>query len=248
MKKIIEIKNLSKKYYTKTNEVTALKDINMDVFKGEFLTIIGPSGCGKSTLLSIIGEIEPLTSGSMTTIDDLKIGYMFQTDTLLDWLNVLDNCMLSLKIDKEVTSDKEEEVIKLLEKYGLGEFVYAYPSQLSGGMRQRTALIRTLVSKPNLVLLDEPFSALDFQSRQLVSDDVYKILKEQNITAIMVSHDISEAISMSDRVIILSNRPAVIKGVYDIKLDNPSTPINNKKDINFNKYFDILWKELDING
>lgn len=245
MNSIIKISNLSKSYYTSKEEIQALKNISFEIKKGEFISIIGPSGCGKSTLLSIIGNLEDKTSGKITKESNLKIGYMFQTDTLLDWLNVLDNCLLGLSISKQLTNKTKQKAINYLNKYGLKEFIYAYPRQLSGGMRQRVALIRTLMLSPDIILLDEAFSALDYQSRLKVSNDVYTILKEENITTIMVTHDIAEAISMSDKVIVLSKRPATIKHIYPIKLENLSTPINNRKDKQFNYYFDLLWEELD---
>ena len=166
-------------------------------------------------------------------------------DCLFEWLNVLDNCLLGLKINKSLTKDKKDYILNLLNTYGLKDFIYSYPDNLSGGMRQRVALIRTLANNPDILLLDEPFSALDYQSRLAISDDIYKILKNENKTVIIVTHDIAEAISMCDKVIVLTNRPSKIKNIYDIKLDNKDTPINNRKDKMFTYYYDLIWKDID---
>ena len=202
MEKILEVKNISKKYQSKEGEIQALKNVSFRVNSGEFVSIIGPSGCGKSTLLSIIAGLENKTSG--TTYINGKIGYMLQKDSLFEWRSVYKNVLLGLETRKMLTSEKKELADKMLETYGLANFKNVKPSQLSGGMRQRVALIRTLALEPDILLLDEPFSALDYQTRLEVSDDIYKILKEQNKTAILVTHDISEAIAMGDKVIILS--------------------------------------------
>ena len=172
MNKIIEIKNLIKSYYNKNNEIWAINDLTFDVYEGEFLTIVGPSGCGKSTLLNIIGGIDKKTTGDITYRHGIKIGYMLQSDCLFPWLTILDNCLLGLKVKNELKSDNIEYVKGLLKKYGLAEFINSYPSSLSGGMKQRVALIRTLALKPDVLLLDEPFSALDYQTRIAVADDV----------------------------------------------------------------------------
>ena len=207
METILEVKNVSKKYQSKENEVLALENINFRVKKGEFIAIIGPSGCGKSTLLSIISGLEKKTSGEIY-IENQKveggtsqIGYMLQKDCLLDWRNVWSNTLFGLEVKGKVTKEDKEYVEKLLKKYNLYEFKNKYPSELSGGMRQRVALIRTLATKPKILLLDEAFSALDYQTRIMVTNDIYNILRKENITTIMVTHDISEAISMSDRVL-----------------------------------------------
>ncbi len=244
---LLKINNLEKNYINKKEVICALKDINLSVYKNEFITIIGPSGCGKSTILSIIGGLEEKSSGNVIFKNKVKVGYMFQEDALLPWLTVFENCILGLKIQKQNNRDNISYVNKLLKKYGLYEFKNSYPKELSGGMRQRCALIRTLALKPDILLLDEPFSALDYQTRIKVSDDVYKIIKDENKTAIMVTHDIGEAISMADKVIVLSKRPAVIKNEYEIILDKKRIPSLNKKDINFNKYYDLIWKDLDYN-
>ena len=190
MKKILEVKNICKTYQAKNGEVEALKNINFDIKEGEYISIIGPSGCGKSTLLSIISGLENKSSGEIYI--DGKIGYMLQKDNLLEWRTIYKNVLLGLEIQKENTSENREYVEKLLKKYGLYEFKEKYPAQLSGGMRQRVALIRTLAIRPKILLLDEAFSALDYQTRLMVTEDIFKILKAENITALMVTHDISE--------------------------------------------------------
>ena len=212
--------------------------------EGEYISIIGPSGCGKSTLLSIIAGLESKTSGE--TYINGKIGYMLQKDNLLEWRTIYNNVLLGLEIQKSNTKENVDYVIKLLKKYGLYEFKDKYPMQLSGGMRQRVALIRTLAIRPNILLLDEAFSALDYQTRLMVTEDVYKILKNENITAVMVTHDISEAISMSDRIIVLSKRPAIVKNIHkiDFNMEN-RTPLNCREKPEFSKYFNLMWKELD---
>ena len=190
MKKILEAKGISKTYQAKNGEIDALKNISFEVVEGEFVSIIGPSGCGKSTLLSIIAGLEGKTAGE--TYINGKVGYMLQKDNLLEWRTIYKNVLLGLEIQKNNTPENKKYVERLLKKYGLYEFKDKYPMQLSGGMRQRVALIRTLAIRPSILLLDEAFSALDYQTRLSVTDDIYKILKSENITALMVTHDISE--------------------------------------------------------
>ncbi len=247
MKEILKLKNVSKKYQAKNGEVEALKDISFNVKQGEFVSIIGPSGCGKSTLLSIIAGLEPKTEGTIEI--DGSTGYMLQKDSLLEWRNIYNNVMFGLEIGHKKTKENEAYVIELLKKYGLYDFKNKYPTQLSGGMRQRAALIRTLAIKPNILLLDEAFSALDYQTRIMVTNDIYEILKNENITALIVTHDISEAISMSDRVIVLTKRPAIVKNIHtiDFELENRN-PINCRESPKFSKYFDTIWKELDVHA
>lgn len=244
--KLLSINNLGKYYYSITDQVEAIKDVSFDVFENEFISIVGPSGCGKSTILSILGNLETKTSGDIIFYKDLKIGYMLQDDCLFFWRSILDNCLIGLEITNSLTIENIEYVISLLKTYGLYEFKDKYPSCLSGGMRQRVALIRTLAMKPDILLLDEPMSALDAQSRLAISDDIYKIIKNEGKTAIMVTHDISEAISMSDKVIVLTKRPAVIKNIYQINLENSSTPINNRNSLNFSSYYNDIWRDLDV--
>ena len=245
MSNIIKIDNLHKKYYSKEGVVVAIDDITLDVVEGEYLSIVGPSGCGKSTLLNIIGGIDTKSSGKIEMDDNIKIGYMLQNDCLFPWLNILDNCLIGLKIEGNLTEENISYVKELLNTYGLSDFIYKYPSSLSGGMRQRAALIRTLAIKPDILLLDEPFSALDYQTRLAVSDDVYKIIKETGKTVIMITHDLAEAISMSSRVVVLTGRPAKVKKIYDIVMKNKSGPIENRKCQEFSIYYDMIWKEID---
>ena len=243
-KSIVRIQNISKTYQAENGEVEALKGINFDVKEGEFISIIGPSGCGKSTLLSIISGLESKTNGEVYI--DGKVGYMLQKDNLLEWRTIYKNVLLGLEIQKALTEENKKYAIELLKKYGLYEFRNKYPTQLSGGMRQRVALIRTLAIRPKVLLLDEAFSALDYQTRLMVTEDIYKILKQENITTIMVTHDISEAISMSDRVIVLSNRPATVKTIYRINFEMENrTPLNCRENPKFSKYFNLMWRELE---
>lgn len=240
---ILKIDNISKTYYTLEKEIKAVNNFSLDLKEGEFIALVGPSGCGKSTILSILSGLEKLDTGTIKT--DKSIGYMLQTDALFEWLNILDNCLIGLKIKKEITVENKEYVISLLEKYGLKDFIYSYPSNLSGGMRQRVALIRTLATKPDILLMDEPFSALDYQSRLSISDDVYKIIKEEGKSIIMVTHDIAEAISMCDKVVVLSKRPCNVKKIVNIIYDEKSIPSNNRKENKFSSYYDEIWREID---
>ena len=202
---------------------------------------------GKSTLLSIIAGLEPKTEGDIQI--EGSTGYMLQKDSLLEWRTIYDNVTFGLEVRRKKTKENEEYVIDLLKKYGLYDFKDKYPTQLSGGMRQRAALIRTLAIKPKLLLLDEAFSALDYQTRIMVTNDIFQILKNENITAVIVTHDISEAISMSDRVVVLTRRPATVKSIHtiDFEMENRN-PLNCRESPKFSKYFDTIWKELDVHA
>ena len=247
MNDIIEIKNLKKIYYNKNGETLAIKDLSLNIKEGEFIAFVGPSGCGKSTILSILCGLENKSSGDIKIKENIKLGYMLQQDSLFEWRNILDNCLLGLEINKNLSIENKKYVLNMLNNYGLKDFIYSYPDDLSGGMRQRCALIRTLATKPNLLLMDEPFSALDYQSRLVISDDIYKILKQEKKTMIMVTHDIAEAISMCDKVVVLSSRPATIKNIHNIELEKKSSPISNRKDKKFSYYYDKIWKDIDYN-
>lgn len=248
---VLEVRNIEEKYQALNGEITALDNISFTVEKGEFVSVVGPSGCGKSTLLSIMAGLLKPTAGEIYVKGEriegvsTHIGYMLQKDNLLEWRTIYKNVMLGLEIQKNVNPENEERVIGLLKTYGLYEFKDKYPSQLSGGMRQRVALIRTLAINPDILLLDEAFSALDYQTRLTVTNDVYGILKQEQVTTIMVTHDIPEGISMGDKIIILSSRPAIVKEILDIDFEmenrNPLTCRNSPK---FGKYFDYIWKEL----
>ena len=201
---------------------------------------------GKSTLLNIISGLLEKTNGTIKFYKENPIiGYMLQEDALLPYLNILDNATLGLSLKKIKTKENIEYTKRLLETYGLKDFIYKYPKELSGGMKQRVALIRTLAIKPDILLLDEPFSALDYQSRLSVSEDVYNIIKKEKKTVIMITHDIAEAISLSDKIIVLSKRPSIVKKIYDIKMENKSTPINNRTCKEFSDYYDKIWRDLD---
>lgn len=246
MSKLLTVNNLSKKFNTIDGEIVAIKDISLDVNDGEFIAIVGPSGCGKSTLLSIIAGLEKESSGELLySIKKPVIGYMLQEDALFEHMKIKDNILLGLKVQKKFTDENIKYTMDLLQKYNLYDFKDKRPSELSGGMKQRVALIRTLAIKPDILFLDEPFSALDFSTRLSVSDDVYRIIKETNVTTIMVTHDIGEAISMADKVIVLSNGPAIVKNVYNIDLDNKDLPTINRKNSKFNYYYDLIWNDLD---
>lgn len=241
--KTLELNNISKTYITEIGELEVLKNINFSVKKGEIIAIVGPSGSGKSTLLNIISGLIKPTEGNIVV--NGEIGYMFQHDHLFNWRTVWKNILIGLEIKKNCTKDDEERLKTLLSKYGLIDFINNYPQELSGGMRQRIALIRTLATKPNILLLDEPFSALDYQTRIDVSNDIYKIIKNEQVSAILVTHDISEAISMADKIIVLSHRPAYMKAVINVNFDENITPLDKRKSKEFSKYFDQIWEMLN---
>ena len=242
---ILKVKKLKKIYHTKDSEILAVENFSLNLKQGEFVAIVGPSGCGKSTILGILCGLDKPSSGTIEIDKNLKFGYMLQGDNLFDWRNIYKNCLLGLELENNLTKENINYVNKLLDTYGLKDFKKAYPNNLSGGMRQRVSLIRTLATKPDILFLDEPFSALDYQTRLAVSDDVYKIIKKEKKSAIMVTHDLSEAISMADKVIVLSARPSKIKSIYEIKLTNKSTPIQNRKTKEFAYYYDKIWKDID---
>ena len=242
MKKL-ELINVKKTFYTELVALDVVDDISFDVNEGEIVAIVGPSGSGKSTLLNIISKLLSPTSGEI--IVDGDIGYMFQHDHLFNWRTVWKNILIGLEIKKDKDQKKVERVRELLEKYGLIDFINNYPQELSGGMRQRIALIRTLATKPSILLLDEPFSALDYQTRVKVSNDIYRIIKDQNVSTLLVTHDISEAIAMADRVIVLSHRPAKLKEIIEIKTSNGKTPIEKRRSSEFSQYFDKIWGLLN---
>lgn len=242
---LINISNLTKIYHTKTKEIKALDDISLDIEDNKIISIVGPSGCGKSTLLNIITTSENVSSGIIRKNKDLVIGYMMQTDALLPWMSVFENACLGLKLKNKLTEESESYVNDLLKKYELFDFKDEYPDNLSGGMRQRLALIRTLAIKPNILLLDEPFSKLDVETRKNISDDVYKIIKELNISAILITHDIEEALSLSDDIILLSKRPGKIKAIYKLNFDENVLPSSRRKDDFFNTLYDDIWSNID---
>ena len=253
MKEVVNVSDVCLKYQSKNGEIEALSHVSFSINSGEYMSVVGPSGCGKSTLLSIIAGLLKPTSGQVFVENQIvekpspALGYMFQKDQLFSWRTVYQNVLLGLEIQRQKTPDNIAYVDKLLKEYGLYEFKDKFPDQLSGGMRQRAALIRTLACRPEILLLDEPFSSLDYQTRLAVADDIYQIIKNEKKTAIMVTHDISESISVSDKVVILSGRPARVKEVLDITFEEPArTPLTCRKYPEFQKYFNHIWKELDI--
>lgn len=246
MSKLLSIKKVKKNYNTINGEVEAIKDISFEVNEGDFIAIVGSSGCGKSTLLSLISDLDKVTDGGIIFYKENPIiGYMLQEDALFGHMTIYENIILGLRILGIDSKDNIDYAVNLLEKYDLIKFKDKYPRELSGGMKQRVALIRTLAIKPDLLLLDEAFSALDFTTRLSVNDDVYKIIKGLNKTTIMVTHDLQEAIAMADYVIVLSKGPSIVKNIYKIELDNKRLPTLNRKDNKFNYYFDLIYKDLD---
>lgn len=250
MQKVLTVKNLSLTYQNKSYETTALSDISFDLHDNEFISIVGPSGCGKSTLLSIISgllkdyEGEVVLNGHTPSTKDGTTGYMFQKDNLLPWRTIEKNLILGLEIKGKKNKESITYAKHLAKKYGIGDFLKKYPNELSGGMRQRVALIRTLVLKPQLLLLDEPFSALDFTTRLNLCDDVFKIIKNEHKSAILVTHDIQEAISMSDRIIVLSARPGKIKAIHKTNFSDTVSPFDRRTSEKSKELFDIIWKEI----
>ena len=291
---ILKFDKVSKVFYSKTQQTTAIDNLSFEINEGEFVAIIGPSGCGKTTILSLVcGLIEP-TSGTIFRAGDANqaqddtsgengkasffsalkgrlriknkdaapnvkgeakpraakltgakgIGYMLQRDQLFEWRTIEQNVRLGLEIQKKVTPENVKATYDLLKKYGLWEFRKHHPQELSGGMRQRVALIRTLATNPDLLLLDEPFSALDFQTRLEVCDDVYAIIKREKKTALLVTHDISEAISLADKVIVLTKRPATVKAIHETHMENIDTPLKRRQSPDFSAQFELLHEYL----
>lgn len=252
----IEIEDVSLRYFGAQGETQALQGITLEIAAGEFVSIIGQSGCGKSTLLSIIaGILEPSggsvrIGGNRLVAPSPRIGYMLQQDYLYEWRTILDNALLGAEIQKRDLRQARERAIHLLEKCGMGDFIHHFPRQLSGGMRQRVALARTLVTDPDVVLLDEPFSALDSQTRLAIADEVVDVLRSEGKSVVLVTHDIGEAIAMTDRVIVLSRRPGRIRSQHLIRFPgHPGgrpTPFEARSRPEFNDYFSTLWNELDV--
>ncbi len=246
------IDNINYSYHNLEGETLAIEDISFTVNDSEFLAIVGPSGCGKSTLLSLIAGLIVPDSGSIYIENKKKssvnknIGYMLQKDHLLEWRTTVDNVTLGLEIQGKLSKERQQVIDKRLNTYGLGSFRTAMPQELSGGMRQRVALIRTLLLEPDILLLDEPFSSLDYQTRLEVADDIWDIIRREKKTALLVTHDISEAVSMADRVIVLTPRPAKIKKIIDIDIFiEDKTPFRTRSAPEFKDYFNLIWKELD---
>lgn len=240
---MLEFKDVNYTYHTLSGETTAVQNMNFRVDDGQFVAVIGPSGCGKTTILSLCAGLLTPSSGEVIR-DDGEFGYMLQRDALFPWRTVEENIFLPLEVKKRNSREMRERAVSLAEKYGLKDFLKKTPSQLSGGMRQRVALIRTLAAGPETLLLDEPFSALDYQTRLEVCDDVQSIIKSEKKTALLVTHDISEAIALSDKVVVLSARPATV--VAEHVIDFAATPKSRRQNANFSKTFEILRSELGI--
>ena len=250
----IHLRHAAACYQAPDGEVEAVRDVSFDVAQGEFVSLVGPSGCGKSTLLSAIAGLEPLSGGAIdvagqpVTGPTRRIGFMPQRDQLFEWKSIWDNVTLGLAVQRERGSAAYDHVAELLARYELEGFAKKRPCQLSGGMRQRCALIRTLATDPEILLLDEPFSALDYQTRLAVSADIWRIIRQEGKTALLVTHDIAEAVSMSDRVVVLSARPAVVKTALDMGALRGLPPLERRNTPEFHRYFDLIWKELDVHG
>lgn len=247
MENILELRDISHSYHGTEGETVALSHLSFSLNRGDFVSIVGPSGCGKSTILSIISGLIPPEYGEVT-LHGSHIGYMLQKDHLLEWRTVYRNIILGLEVQHKVSSKTKEDALALLDQYGLKDFANAKPSELSGGMRQRVALIRTLILDPDLLLLDEPFSALDYQTRLSVGDDIGQIIRNEHKTAILVTHDLAEAISLADRVIVLTDRPAHVKTIVSLSFpEEKNTPLLRRNTPEFNEYFHTIWKELHVN-
>lgn len=250
----IHLRHAAACYQAPDGEVEAVRDVSFDVAQGEFVSLVGPSGCGKSTLLSAIAGLEPLTGGTVNvagqpvTGPSRRVGFMPQRDQLFEWKSIWDNVTLGLAVQRERGSAAYDHVRELLDRYELSGFAGKRPCQLSGGMRQRCALIRTLASDPEILLLDEPFSALDYQTRLAVSADIWRIIRQEGKTALLVTHDIAEAVSMSDRVVVLSARPGRVKAIHDLSELRGLTPMQRRDHALFHTYFNAIWKELELSA
>ena len=242
---LLTLSDVSLAYQTVEGETVAIQNLNLSVREGEFLAIVGPSGCGKTSVLSLIMGLIPVSSGTIRVEKpDLRMGYMLQRDHLLDHRTVEKNVLLGLEVQHRLTPQSREKALRLLDTYGLGDFKAYKPQQLSGGMRQKVALIRTLALEPDLLLLDEPFSALDYQTRLTLCDEVYRIIRREHKSAILVTHDISEAVSMADRAAVFSARPAKLQAEIPIDFPVSMPPLERRRQPDFHDYFDRIWEEL----
>lgn len=249
---LLDVQHLSKTFYSTHGATEALDDISFQLNEGEFLGIVGPSGCGKSTLLDLLTGLEKPSAGDIninSTLfqnNDYPIGYMFQHDHLFNWRTIESNVCLGLEVQGLLTAENKQYIDSLLDDYGLGDFRQHYPNQISGGMRQRAALIRTLALKPEILLLDEPFSALDYQTRLNLSNEVWHILRKEKKSTILITHDITEAISMCDRILLLSPRPANIHKDIPIHFDTSvPSPLIVRELPQFQSYYTMIWKEIN---
>ncbi len=243
---LLTMSDVSLSYFTEREQTQAIANLYIQVKKGEFVAIVGPSGCGKTSLLSLIMGLHEAQSGTIKfDREGVRIGYMLQKDHLLEWRTVEKNVLLGLEVQHRLSAQTKERAVWLLKQYGLSAFLQYYPSQLSGGMRQKVALIRTLALDPELLLLDEPFSALDYQTRLQLGDEVYRIIREQNKTAILVTHDISEAVAMADRVIVFTKRPSRVKTEIQTGFEPAFSPLERRRMPAFMPLYDRVWKEID---
>ena len=240
---MLKFSDVTLTYHTRRGETTAAEGLTFSVGEGEFVAIIGPSGCGKTTLLSLAAGLLKPSAGSVERKG--SCGYMLQKDELFPWRTIEKNIFLPLEIKRQNTPEHRERARNLAEKYGLKDFLLSYPNQLSGGMRQRAALIRTLATDPDILLLDEPFSALDYQTRLNVTGDVAAIIRSEGKTALLITHDISEAISLADRVLVLTKRPARVAYTHDLDFGDEKNPLRRRELPQFSKWFELLWKELN---
>lgn len=247
MQEILKFENVRQVFYTDTQETVAIDNLSFSVNKGQFAALLGPSGCGKTTVLSLICKLLKPTEGKVEILSDNPnaVGYMLQHDHLFGWRTIEKNILLGLEIAGKVTPEQRKYAVDLMDKYGLGEFKNHYPAQLSGGMRQRTALIRTLATRPDILLLDEPFSALDYQTRLDVCEDVYSIIKKENKTALLVTHDISEAISLADVIYVLTARPSTLKATHVTNLQHIDSPLKRRESPDFSRQFQLLYNYLN---
>ena len=244
MKEVLKFERVEMRYHTKNGETVAVKDLSFSVKQGEFLAVVGPSGCGKTTLLSLAAGLLKPSAGKIEN-GGVTFGYMLQKDDLFPWRTIEKNVFLPLEIQRRNTPERRQKVLSLAEKYGLKDFLKSFPRELSGGMRQRAALIRTLAAEPDVLLLDEPFSALDYQTRLNVCDDVYRIIKSEKKTAVLITHDISEAVSVADEAIVLSRRPATLVAEYTLPFGE-ETPLKRRENPAFSLWFERLWKDLNV--
>ncbi len=244
MKEVLKFERVEMRYHTKNGETVAVKDLSFSVKQGEFLAVVGPSGCGKTTLLSLAAGLLKPSAGKIEN-GGVTFGYMLQKDELFPWRTIEKNVFLPLEIQRRNTPERRQKVLSLAEKYGLNDFLKSFPRELSGGMRQRAALIRTLAAEPDVLLLDEPFSALDYQTRLNVCDDVYRIIKSEKKTAVLITHDISEAVSVADEAIVLSRRPATLVAEYALPFGE-ETPLKRRENPAFSLWFERLWKDLNV--
>ena len=244
MKEVLKFERVEMRYHTKNGETVAVKDLSFSVKQGEFLAVVGPYGCGKTTLLSLAAGLLKPSAGKIEN-GGVTFGYMLQKDELFPWRTIEKNVFLPLEIQRRNTPERRQKVLSLAEKYGLKDFLKSFPRELSGGMRQRAALIRTLAAEPDVLLLDEPFSALDYQTRLNVCDDVYRIIKSEKKTAVLITHDISEAVSVADEAIVLSRRPATLVAEYTLPFGE-ETPLKRRENPAFSLWFERLWKDLNV--